>query len=172
MGNYVISIYSRNRDLLLFGILLILTMLAVGVWMNINFNNACKFLSIQRKHNLHFVIWITAFYLRHTDFHVTLHVQYWSYYNVRYHQNISIMLFCGLQKWARENIEKICLSPMTKTLTPTETSKKQRDSAKFHQKLWLRTDWGLSIGVTTATTTGVLEPVHGRQTFPLTATVV
>ena len=52
-------------------------------------------------------------------FSYNISIQYWSYYNVRYHQIISIMLFCGLQKWARENNEEICLSPMTKALTPT-----------------------------------------------------
>ena len=36
-----------------------------------------------------------------------------------------------------EKKEEIWLSPVTKTPTPTEQSKKQRDNTKRHQKLWL-----------------------------------
>ena len=51
--------------------------------------------------------------------------------------------------------EEIWLSPMTKTPTPTEKSKKQRDNTKtppkttITQRLW--TELGRSVGVTTAT---------------------
>ena len=37
----------------------------------------------------------------------------------------------------KEKKEEIWLSPVTKTPTPTEQSKKQRDNIKRHQKLWL-----------------------------------
>ena len=39
-------------------------------------------------------------------------------------------------------MEDIWLSPVTKTSTPTEKSKKQRDNIKRHQKLWLHNDCG------------------------------
>ena len=41
-----------------------------------------------------------------------------------------------------EKKEEIWLSPMTKSPTPTEKSKKQLDDKKRHQKLWLHNDCG------------------------------
>ena len=72
-------------------------------------------------------------------------------------------------------IEKeICLSPMTKALTSTENSKKQRDNIKKrHQNLdytliadRLRTVSGSS----SSHPTGVVKLVYESSTFPLTAT--
>ena len=58
-------------------------------------------------------------------------------------------------------------------LQPTEKSKKQRDNTNTPPKTSitqrLRTDLGLSVGVTTATQTGVIKPVYEILTFPLTA---
>ena len=52
----------------------------------------------------------------------------------------------------QENKEEIWLSPMTKTLIPTEKSKKQRDNTKTPSKTTitqrLQTDLGRSVGVT------------------------
>ena len=54
-----------------------------------------------------------------------------------------------------EKKEEIWLSPVTKTLTPTEQSKKQRDNIKTPPKTLitqlLRTDLGRSVGVTAVT---------------------
>ena len=54
-----------------------------------------------------------------------------------------------------EKKEEIWLSPVTKTPTPTEQSKKQRDNIKTPPKTLitqlLRTDLGRSIGVTAVT---------------------
>ena len=55
----------------------------------------------------------------------------------------------------REKREEIWLSPVTKTPTPTEQSKKQRDNIKTPPKTLitqlLRTDLGRSVGVTAVT---------------------
>ena len=65
---------------------------------------------------------------------------------------------------------------MTKTPTPTEKSKKQRDNIKNATKNfnyttiadWLRTvSWS-----NTSHSTGVVKPVYERSTFPLIATAV
>ena len=57
-------------------------------------------------------------------------------------------------KW-QEKKEEIWLSPVTKTPTPTEQSKKQRDNIKTPPKTLitqlLRTDLGRSVGVTAVT---------------------
>ena len=54
-----------------------------------------------------------------------------------------------------EKREEIWLSPVTKTPTPTEQSKKQRDNIKTPPKTLitqlLRTDLGRSVGVTAVT---------------------
>ena len=59
------------------------------------------------------------------------------------------------EKSLQEKKEEIWLSPMTKSPTPTEKSKKQRDNTKTPPKTsitqWLRTDLGWSVGETTAT---------------------
>ena len=55
----------------------------------------------------------------------------------------------------KEKKEEIWLSPVTKTPTPTEQSKKQRDNIKTPPKTLitqlLRTDLGRSVGVTAVT---------------------
>ena len=67
---------------------------------------------------------------------------------------------------------------MTKALTPTEISKKQNnsDSTKTPLKISitqrLQTALGRSIAVTTATKTGVVKPVNGILTFPVTVETV
>ena len=60
------------------------------------------------------------------------------------------------KNWLREKgKEEIWLSPVTKTPTPTEQSKKQRDNIKTPPKTLitqlLRTDLGRSVGVTAVT---------------------
>ena len=69
--------------------------------------------------------------------------------------------------------EEIWLSPMTEALTPTEKSKKQRDNTKNATKNFdcttiadrLRTvSWGND-----SHPAGVVKPVYGIPTFPLTA---
>ena len=72
--------------------------------------------------------------------------------------------------------EEIWLSPMTEALTPTEKSKKQRDNTKNATKNFdyttiadrLRTvNWGND-----SHPAGVVKPVYGIPTFPLTAKAV
>ena len=72
-----------------------------------------------------------------------------------------------------EKKEGIWLSPMTNALTPTENSKK-RDTQKSDNTNTLpkssitqrlRTDWDLSIGVSTATQLVVLNWFKGSQPF-------
>ena len=72
--------------------------------------------------------------------------------------------------------EEIWLSPMTEALTPTEQSKKQRDNTKNATKNFdyttiadrLRTvSWGND-----SHPAGVVKPVYGIPTFPLTAKAV
>ena len=65
---------------------------------------------------------------------------------------------------------------MTKPPIPTENSKtKGQTHTKRNQKTSitqrLRTDLGRSVGVT-SNPTGVVKPVYGIPTFPLTAKVV
>ena len=78
-------------------------------------------------------------------------------------------------RWSREK-EEIWLSPMTEALTPTEKSKKQRDNTKNATKNFdyttiadrLRTvSWGNN-----SHPAGVVKPVYGIPTFPLTAKAV
>ena len=75
-----------------------------------------------------------------------------------------------------EKKEEIWHSPVTKTPTPTEKSKKQRDNIKNATENFdytkvtdrLRTvSW-----VTNSHSTGVVKPVYVHTTFPLTATAV
>ena len=72
--------------------------------------------------------------------------------------------------------EEILLSPMTEALTPTEKYKKQRDNTKNATKNFdyttiadrLRTvSWGND-----SHPAGVVKPVYGIPTFPLTAKAV
>ena len=67
--------------------------------------------------------------------------------DARTNSNQSLML--------QEKKEEIWLSPVTKTPTPTEQSKKQRDNIKTPPKTFitqlLRTDLGRSVGVTAVT---------------------
>ena len=72
--------------------------------------------------------------------------------------------------------EEIWLSPMTEALTLTEKSKKQRDNTKNATKNFdyttiadrLRTvSWGSD-----SHPAGVVKPVYGIPTFPLTAKAV
>ena len=76
----------------------------------------------------------------------------------------------------QEKKEDIWLSPKTKAPTPTEKSKKQRDNKNTPPKREkyttimdrLRTvSWGNN-----SHPTGVVKPVNGQPTFPLTATAV
>ena len=76
----------------------------------------------------------------------------------------------------QEKKEEIWLSPVAKTPTPTEQSKKQHDNIKNATKNFdyttiadrLRTvSWSNS-----SHPTGVVKPVYERSTFPLTATAV
>ena len=66
-------------------------------------------------------------------------------------------IFPNMRKFfaAKEKKEEIWLSPVTKTPTPTEQSKKQRDNIKTPPKTLitqpLRTDLGRSLGVTAVT---------------------
>ena len=66
----------------------------------------------------------------------------------QYKNNVQIVIF-------REKKEEIWLSPVTKTPTPTEQSKKQRDNTKTPPKSLitqlLRIDLGWSVGVTAVT---------------------
>ena len=84
----------------------------------------------------------------------------------------------GTQKIKIKSIEKeeIWLSPMTEALTLTEKSKKQRDNTKNATKNFdyttiadrLRTvSWGSD-----SHPAGVVKPVYGIPTFPLTAKAV
>ena len=65
---------------------------------------------------------------------------------------------------------------MTKAPTPTEKFKKQRDNTKTPPKTLitqrLRTDLGRSVGGNDSYPTGVVKPVYGIPTFPLTAQAV
>ena len=65
---------------------------------------------------------------------------------------------------------------MTKAPTPTEKSNKQRDNTKTPPKTSitqrLRTDLGRSVGGNNSHPTGVVKPVYGIPTFPLTAKAV
>ena len=65
---------------------------------------------------------------------------------------------------------------MTQAPTPTEKSKKQCENTKTPPKTSitqrLRTDLGRSVGITIVNPTGVVEPVYGIPTFPLTAKAV
>ena len=83
--------------------------------------------------------------------------------------------FHQLWQFSREK-EEIWLSPMTEALTPTEKSKKQRDNTKNATKNFdyttiadrLRTvSWGND-----SHSAGVVKPVYGIPTFPLTAKAV
>ena len=72
--------------------------------------------------------------------------------------------------------EEIWLSPMTKAPTPTEKSKMLHDNTKTPSKTSitqrLRTDLGRSVGGNDSHPTGVLKPVNGIPTLPLTTRVV
>ena len=80
------------------------------------------------------------------------------------------------QKSVQREKEEIWLSPMTEALTPTEKSKKQRDNTKNATKNFdyttiadrLKTvSWGNDSHLA-----GVVKPVYGIPTFPLTAKAV
>ena len=84
--------------------------------------------------------------------------------------------FGHLHVWSTREKEEIWLSPMTEALTPTEKSKKQRDNTKNATKNFdyttiadrLRTvSWGND-----SHPAGVVKPVYGIPTFPLTAKAV
>ena len=86
-------------------------------------------------------------------------------------------MFIELREWFLEKKEKIWLSPMTKAHTRREKSKKQRDNTKTPPTKnfdyttiadRLRTvSWGND-----SHPTGVVKPVYGIPTFPLTAKAV
>ena len=74
-------------------------------------------------------------------------------------------MMCGEAEEERK--EEIWLSPMTKSPTPTEKSKKQLDNTKTPPKTsitqWLRTYFGRSVGVTEATQLVWLNRFTGSQ---------
>ena len=65
---------------------------------------------------------------------------------------------------------------MTKAPTPAENSKEQRNKTKTPPKTSitqrLSTDLGRSVGGNHSHPTGVIKPVYGIPTFPLTAKAV
>ena len=65
---------------------------------------------------------------------------------------------------------------MTKAPSPTEKSNKQRDNTKTPPKTSItqrsQTDVGRSVGGNDSHPTGVVKPVYGIPTFPLTAKAV
>ena len=77
--------------------------------------------------------------------------------------------------WQKEEKKEIWFSPMTKALTSTENPKSNVTTQKRHQNFdyttiadWLRTvSWGND-----SHPTGVVKPVYGIPTFPLTAKAV
>ena len=77
-----------------------------------------------------------------------------------------------------EKKEEIWLRPVTKTLTPTEQSKQQRDNIKTPPKtliiqlLVLRTDLGRSVEVTAVIQLVWLNRLTSAQPSPLTATAL
>ena len=94
------------------------------------------------------------------------------HYIVNYHTCLTFNRYFSM---SREK-EEIWLSPMTEALTPTEKSKKQRDNTKNATKNFdyttiadrLRTvSWGND-----SHPAGVVKPVYGIPTFPLTAKAV
>ena len=76
---------------------------------------------------------------------------------------------------SKEKKKEIWPSPMTKTPIPTENSKTKGQHTQTPPKTsitqQLRTDLGRSVGVT-SNPTGVVKPVYGIPTFPLTAKAV
>ena len=78
-------------------------------------------------------------------------------------------------KIKKEKKKEIWPSPMTKPPIPTENSKTKGQHTQTPPKTSitqrLRTDLGRSVGVT-SNPTGVVKPVHGIPTFPLTAKAV
>ena len=75
----------------------------------------------------------------------------------------------------KEKKKEIWPSPMTKPPIPTENSKTKGQQTQTPPKTSitqrLRTDLGRSVGVT-SNPTGVVKPVYGIPTFPLTAKAV
>ena len=75
----------------------------------------------------------------------------------------------------KEKKKEIWPSPMTKPPIPTENSKTKGQHTQTPPKTSitqrLRTDLGRSVGVT-SNPTGVVKPVYGIPTFPLTAKAV
>ena len=86
------------------------------------------------------------------------------------------MITSSLTNFAKEKKQEIWLSPMTKTRTLTEKSKKQRDNIKNATKNFDYTtiaDRLKSVSLSNSShSTGVVTPVYERSTFPLTATAV
>ena len=79
------------------------------------------------------------------------------------------------RSWDKEKKKEIWPSPMTKPPIPTENSKTKGQHTQTPPKTSitqrLRTDLGRSVGVT-SNPTGVVKPVYGIPTFPLTAKAV
>ena len=75
----------------------------------------------------------------------------------------------------QEKKKEIWPSPMTKAPIPTENSKTEGQHTQTPPKTSitqrLQTDLGRSVGVT-SNPTGVVKPVYGIPTFPLTAKAV
>ena len=82
---------------------------------------------------------------------------------------------CRVQFWSQEKKKEIWPSPMTKPPIPTENSKTKGQHTQTPPKTSitqrLRTDLGRSVGET-SNPTGVVKPVYGIPTFPLTAKAV
>ena len=104
---------------------------------------------------------------------------YLSHFTEYEHKTLPLPVSFGIQfslnSILREK-EEIWLSPMSEALTPTEKSKKQRDNTKNATKNFdyttiadrLRTvSWGND-----SHPAGVVKPVYGIPTFPLTAKAV
>ena len=106
------------------------------------------------------------------QFQASVVLKFWKRINTL----IRIQLKFSICHCIQRKKEEIWLSPMTEALTPTEKSKKQRDNTKNATKNFdyitiadrLRTvSWGND-----SHPAGVVKPVYGIPTFPLTAKAV
>ena len=80
------------------------------------------------------------------------------------------------RSYTKREKEEIWLSPMTEALTPTEKSKKQRDNTKNATKNFDYTTIADRLRTVSrgndSHPAGVVKPVYGIPTFPLTAKAV
>ena len=98
----------------------------------------------------------------------------WNFDEYLYKLFLNVMRRCT-ELCIKEKKKEIWPSPMTKTPIPTENSKTKGQHTQTPPKTsitqQLRTDLGRSVGVT-SNPTGVVKPVYGIPTFPLTAKAV